>query len=71
MHTVFDEVLQTIEQILYSPFYHSLDIQLQSDLTDERRASVTPASREGVSEAWHEKQAKPNLSTEKKAKKNK
>ena len=50
MHTVFDEVLQTIEQILYSPFYHSLDIQLQSDLTDERRASVMEEGREGVSE---------------------
>ena len=45
MHTVFDEVLQTIEQILYSPFYHSLDIQLQSDLTDERRASVMEEGR--------------------------
>lgn len=51
MQNVSDEVLETIEQILFSPFHHSMDIQLQSDLTgtDETRVSVMPAG-EGVSE---------------------
>ena len=50
MHNVSYEVFETIE-FKYSPFYHSLDldIQLQSDLTDERQVSVMPAG-EGVSE---------------------